>query len=355
MFSLDSENKKLGYKSQKKNNTLLSSLFVSCVENATCLVVSFLLLLQTLSSCNKAEEMENIYCTFHTRRALMSVTIPSMYILPSVHQGDCFDLTAATWYAALPYMVGTCHCPSAAGQRGWQKHGGCLEVVFLPSPFKSTLQRAPLWPLMHPVHLAKQSCETQDHRHGQKQFHPLSEPISTSRFEDKQESDMFYCICLTYKLCILPSVIVMWLPTLVTCPSISVCLLFCQIPHILPLMGTKYTNLLVWEKTNIFLFSLLFPSRHCLRVRVAWAQRDEAASVWNQIQSWVMGKWWRGVLDALAQANGLAGSERLTVHYVRLRLDSIEGKLLLTALMSNKPLNSHIIVWYWWLWYFNWT
>lgn len=245
--------------------------------------------------------------------------------------------------------------PLQQGSGGWQKHGGCLEVVFLPSPFKSTLQRAPLWPLMHPVHLAKQSCETQDHRHGQKQFHPLSEPISTSRFEDKQESDMFYCICLTYKLCILPSVIVMWLPTLVTCPSISVCLLFCQIPHILPLMGTKYTNLLVWEKTNIFLFSLLFPSRHCLRVRVAWAQRDEAASVWNQIQSWVMGKWWRGVLDALAQANGLAGSERLTVHYVRLRLDSIEGKLLLTALMSNKPLNSHIIVWYWWLWYFNWA
>lgn len=35
---------------------------------------------------------------------------------------------------------------------------------------------------MHPVHLAKQSCETQDHRHGQKQFHPLIEPISTLHF-----------------------------------------------------------------------------------------------------------------------------------------------------------------------------
>lgn len=40
------------------------------------------------------------------------------------------------------------------------------------------------------------------------------------------------------------------------------------------------------------------------------AQRDEAAPVWNQIQSGVMGSAWRGVLDALAQANGLAGSER---------------------------------------------
>lgn len=293
--------------------------------------------------------MENIYCTFHTRRALMSVTIPSMYILPSPHQGDCFDLTAATRYAALPYMVGTCHCPFAAGLTKIME--AVSRLFFSPRLLRALW----LWPLMHPVHLAKQSCETQDHRHGQKQFHPLSEPISTSQFEDKQESDMFYCICLIYKLCILPSVIVMWLPTPVTCPSISVCLLYCQIPHILPLIGTKYTNLLVWEKRNMFLFWLLFPSRHCLRVRVAWAQRDEAASVWNQIQSWVMGKWWRGVLDALAQANGLAGSERLTVHYVRLRLNNIEGKLLLTALMSNKPLNSHIIVWYWWLWYFNWT
>lgn len=56
--------------------------------------------------------------TLHHMRALMSITIPSMYILPSLHQGDCFDLTAATRYVALPYMVAECHCPSTAGQRG---------------------------------------------------------------------------------------------------------------------------------------------------------------------------------------------------------------------------------------------
>lgn len=47
-------------------------------------------------------------------------------------------------------------------------------------PFKSTLQPTLLWPLMYAVHLARQSCETQDHRHGLKQFHPLIEPISSS-------------------------------------------------------------------------------------------------------------------------------------------------------------------------------
>lgn len=70
--------------------------------------------------------------TLHHTRALMSVTIPSMYILPPLHQDDCFDLTAATRHAALPYMVATCHCPTAAGQRGWKKQGGCLELFFSP-------------------------------------------------------------------------------------------------------------------------------------------------------------------------------------------------------------------------------
>lgn len=92
-----------------------------------------------------------------------------------------------------------CVTVSVAGQWGWKrkrgKHGGGLQVVFLPSPFKSTLRHVPLWPLMLPVHLAKRSGETQDHRNGQKQFHPLSEPISTRHSEEKkQKSDMFRAV-----------------------------------------------------------------------------------------------------------------------------------------------------------------
>lgn len=71
-----------------------------------------------------------------------------------------------------------------------EKTGTLCRVVFLSSAFKSTLQRAPLRPLMHPVHLAKQSCETQDHRHGQKQFHSLIEPIATLHF--RGNSNLIY-------------------------------------------------------------------------------------------------------------------------------------------------------------------
>ena len=137
-----------------------------------------------------------------TRRPSCQSPLASMYILPSLHQDDCFDLTAATRHAALPYMVGTCRCPSAAGQRGWKTQGGLSRVVFLSIAFKSTLQRAPLAPNA-PVHLARQSSETQDHRHGQKQFHPLIEPISTLHFEEKQASDTRYRTCTIYKFCIL--------------------------------------------------------------------------------------------------------------------------------------------------------
>jgi len=50
-----------------------------------------------------------------------------------------FLLMAATWYAALPYMVSTCHCPFTEGQ--WlRKTGRLSSLVFLPLPFKSTLQ-----------------------------------------------------------------------------------------------------------------------------------------------------------------------------------------------------------------------
>lgn len=48
----------------------------------------------------------------------------------------------------------------------------------------------------------------------------------------------------------------------------------------------------------------------CFGMRFApRAQRDEAALVWNQIWVGVMDSTWQGVLDALAWANGLAGSE----------------------------------------------
>lgn len=70
------------------------------------------------------------------------------------------------------------------GRKTRRRAPGCFP------PFKSTLPRAPCWPLMLPVHLAKRSGETQDHRNGQKQFHPLSEPISTTHWEGKkQKSD----------------------------------------------------------------------------------------------------------------------------------------------------------------------
>lgn len=61
-----------------------------------------------------------------------------------------------------------------------------------------------------------------------------------------------------------------------------------------------------------------------VRAGAARAQRDEAAPPWNQIQGWVMGKRWQGILDALVRANGRAGFDGPTVHYVRLRLEHCE-------------------------------
>lgn len=125
----------------------------------------------------------------------MSVIEALVHILPSLHLPACFDWATATRHAAIPYMVGMCHpslCSRPVRLKGkGGKNGGHLQVVFLPWPFKSTLRRAPLWPLMLPVHLAKRSGETQDHRNGQKQFHPLSEPISTKHSEDENRN----CIC----------------------------------------------------------------------------------------------------------------------------------------------------------------
>lgn len=57
-----------------------------------------------------------------------------------------------------------------------------------------------------------------------------------------------------------------------------------------------------------------------------------------------MGKRWQGVLDALVQANGIAGFDGLTVHYVRLRPDHIGGEQPLTR-MSDYPISSgHVTI-----------
>lgn len=80
----------------------------------------------------------------------------------------------------LPYMAATCQCPSAERNKTGRQPLDFFFSFFPLWPFKSTLQPTLLWPLMYAVHLARQSCETQDHRHGLKQFHPLIEPISSS-------------------------------------------------------------------------------------------------------------------------------------------------------------------------------
>lgn len=205
------------------------------MENITCLVVSFLL--QTLSICNKAEQRKNIYPPYQEGPHV------SHHIL-HVHSA----LSPSRWL----FWFDGCNLIRSASIHGWfmslslcsgaEKHMEAVSRLFFsPRLFKSTLQHAPLWPLMHPVHLAEQRCETQDHRHGQKQFHPLSEPIFTEQFEEKQESDMFYCICLACKLCILSSVI----PTLVTCPSISV---YCSVSYLI-ISPWWVLNTQTWEET----------------------------------------------------------------------------------------------------------
>lgn len=66
-----------------------------------------------------------------------------------------------------------------------KKQEGCLELFFFCGLLRA-LCRAPLKPLMHPVHLAWQSCETQDHRLGRQQLHLLIEPMFTLHLEDKR-------------------------------------------------------------------------------------------------------------------------------------------------------------------------
>lgn len=72
--------------------------------------------------------------------------------------GDCNPTRGASIHG-LYVSPSLCSRPVVLKEKGG-KHGGDLQVVFLPSPFKSTLRRAPLWPLMLPVHLAKRSGET---------------------------------------------------------------------------------------------------------------------------------------------------------------------------------------------------
>lgn len=128
----------------------------------------FLLLLQTLSICNKAEQRKNIYPPYQEGLHV------SHHIL-HVHSA----LSPSQWL----FWFDGCNLIRSASIHGWfmspslcsgaEKHMEAVSRLFFsPRLFKSTLQHAPLWPLMHPVHLAEQRCETQDHRHGQKQFHP---------------------------------------------------------------------------------------------------------------------------------------------------------------------------------------
>lgn len=188
---------KVSYQSQK---LLLNSLFVSSVLNTTCLVfLRFLFFF--LQTCNKAEEMENFHPPSHEGPHVSHHTL-HVHSAPSPSGWlFWFDGCNPTRSASIHGCYMSLSLCSGAARL--KKTGRLSRVVFLPSPFKSTLQRTPLWPLMHPVHLARQSCETQDHRHGQKQFHPLIEPISTLHFEEKQESDMCYCTCTIYKFCLL--------------------------------------------------------------------------------------------------------------------------------------------------------
>lgn len=149
---------------------------------------------------------------------------------------------------------------------------------------------------MHPVHLAEQSCETKDHRHAGKQFHPLSEPISTSHFEDKQ--GIWYLSQSLFNIQVAHVAVCYYLTPVTQCS----CLSFCLTLHILPSVGFSNTPVCQYGSQQTFapLAAVSRGGGHCLRARVAGAQRDEAASVWNQIQSWVMGKRRRGILDALA-------------------------------------------------------
>lgn len=134
---------------------------------------------------------------------LVSVTEASVHILPSLYQPSCFDWATATRMDCSASIhglyVSLSLCSRPAGLKGKRgKHGGDLQVIFLPSPFKSTLRHAPLWPLMLLVHLAKRRGETQAHRNGQKQFHPLSESISTRHSEGKKPEISYVPRCLKH-------------------------------------------------------------------------------------------------------------------------------------------------------------
>lgn len=110
--------------------------------------------------------------------------------------GDCNPTRSASIHGLYVSLSLCCRPAGLKGKRG--KHGGDLQVIFLPSPFKSTLRHAPLWPLMLLVHLAKRRGETQAHRNGQKQFHPLSESISTRHSEGKKTEISYVPRCLKH-------------------------------------------------------------------------------------------------------------------------------------------------------------
>lgn len=267
--------------------------------------------MQTLSGWNKAEEMENFHPQSHEGPHVRHHPL-------HVH----FALSPSGWL----FWFDGCNpirCASIHGcwmslslysrSVGLKETGRLSRVVFLPSPFKSTLQRAPLRPLMHPVHLAQQSCETQDHRHGQKQFHPLIEPISTSHFEEKQQSDMCYW-AYNIKMKHFIKVSIKYVHTLVITPNISVCTTS-EMFSIITDSSYPLLNLITYsyevdkpsstrEKTN---FSLLRGC--CVGVRVAPSTRRRGGFYVKPDPVSSDGQCMAGC-PALAQANGLAGSER---------------------------------------------
>lgn len=137
-----------------------------------------------------------------------------------------------------------------------------------------------------------------------------------------------------------------------TCNPVTQC--SCQVCYFgWHMIDFGHTSLLAWESTNTCSSHYQLPGVTVIRASAAETQRDEAASPWNQIQGWVTDKRWQGILDALVQANGLAGFDGLTVHYVRLRTDHIGGGQPLTR-MSDDPISSQVMSRSWCLWYFKW-
>lgn len=141
---------------------------------------------------------EGFWLEISSRKLLVSVAEASVHILPSLSI-SLLVLIGRTQPDTRRFRTWSlCVCHRWGWKREKKKERVNMEAIsglfFRPSPFKSTLRRAPVWPLMLPLHLAKRSGETQDHRNGQKQFHPLSESISRRHSEREKNRNQ---ICST--------------------------------------------------------------------------------------------------------------------------------------------------------------